>query len=355
MLQGLNSFLEAADSSISSSRFSSFNNSPEEQPLLGEHSEPVQYSHSPGSSLHEIPSSSLDPSPPSISSFPVTRVSDPHPSSNGVAPVDSGSTAWLQVFGSFILFMNSWGLQNSYGIFQTFYLDNDLTGHGTSAVSWIGSIQLFLTTFGCLPTGILIDRGYLRSLIATGTALEAIGLLLTSNSSEYWQFFLAQGICVGLGSGILALIPVALVSMHFRQKRMLATGIAATGANVAGIVYSLAMSSLFPAIGFPWAVRILALVVCVLNCICLPIMRLRRQDSEDKDTKFSLSHFKDLSYTAFVAAFTLLLASSFAPFFFVQDYALELGIDKNMGFYLLAIMNAANLIGRLGPNFLADW
>lgn len=49
-----------------------------------------------------------------------------------------------------------------------------------------------------------------------------------------------------------------------------------------------------------------------------------------------------------------MIASVYIPFFYIQDYALKLGIDHDMAFYLLSIMNAASLFGRLVPNWLAD-
>ena len=49
-----------------------------------------------------------------------------------------------------------------------------------------------------------------------------------------------------------------------------------------------------------------------------------------------------------------MIASVYLPFFYIQDYALRLGINEDMAFYLLSIMNAASLFGRLMPNWLAD-
>jgi MFS family permease len=64
-----------------------------------------------------------------------------------------------------------------------------------------------------------------------GTIFEVVGLLATSFSTKFWQLFLAQGVCVGIGSGMLGLLPVAVIALYFEDKRMLATGIAATGAS----------------------------------------------------------------------------------------------------------------------------
>jgi hypothetical protein len=114
-------------------------------------------------------------------------------------PIDQGTTAWLQVLGGFILFANSWGLPNTFGVFQTYYIDTLLPEHDAAAIAWIGSIQLFFTTIGCLPGGVLLDRGYLRSLVAVGTGLEVSALILTSFLKSYWSILFAQGGLYGCG------------------------------------------------------------------------------------------------------------------------------------------------------------
>ncbi|KAF1848111.1 MFS general substrate transporter [Cucurbitaria berberidis CBS 394.84] len=268
-------------------------------------------------------------------------------------PIDHGRVAWMQVLGGFILFANSWGLPNAFGVFQTYYVDTLMPDQDASSIAWIGSIQLFFTTIGCLPAGVLLDRGYLKSIIAVGTVLEVAGLVLTSLSKGFWPILFAQGVCMGVGSGLMALIPVAVLAMFFEKKRMLATGLASTGASVAGIIYTLSMRSLFISVGFSWAVRIFALIVLATNAIAFTVMKLQFQYGS-KGSKFSLHHFKDLPYSVFVVAFTLFVASSFVPFFFIQEYALQLGVSKDMAFNLLSIMNAANIFGRFVPNYIAD-
>ncbi|USP79834.1 hypothetical protein yc1106_07108 [Curvularia clavata] len=269
-------------------------------------------------------------------------------------PVDHGRIAWMQVLGGFILFANSWGLPNAFGVFQTYYLDTLMPGQDAAQISWIGSIQLFFTTIGCLPCGVLLDRGYLKSIILAGTLLELLGLLLTSFFHGYWPVFFAQGVCMGIGSGLLALVPVAVLAMFFERRRMLATGLASTGASVAGIVYSLAMRVLFTSVGFAWSIRIFALVILCTNTVAFAVMRLQPQGGEKKSSGFGLHHFKDAPYAVFVGAFALFVASSFVPFFFVQEYAIKLGVEKEMAFNLLSVMNAANIFGRFVPNFVAD-
>ena len=45
----------------------------------------------------------------------------------------------------------------------------------------------------------------------------------------------------------------------------------------------------------------------------------------------------------------------YAPFFYVQTYAIETGLaNPNLAFYLLSIINAASIFGRIIPGFVAD-
>lgn len=124
------------------------------------------------------------------------------------------------------------GLTNSFGVFETFYAENLLKTSSPSSISWIGSIQLFLTMFVGVLGGWFLDAGYLQTLLIVGSFLEVFGMFMTSLCTKYWQVLLAQGICVGLGSGLLGLTSVGVIPMYFSKKRMIATGIAATGSSL---------------------------------------------------------------------------------------------------------------------------
>ena len=62
---------------------------------------------------------------------------------------DGGLQAWLQVFGSWAILVATWGLVNSYGVFQAYYETKLLPDQSSSSISWIGSLQgalLFLVS-----------------------------------------------------------------------------------------------------------------------------------------------------------------------------------------------------------------
>lgn len=93
-------------------------------------------------------------------------------------------------------------------------------------------MQTFFNMFMGVLAGALLDSGYIRVAMITGAFLEVFGMFMTSLSSQYWHFILAQGLCVGLGSGLLSLTSLAIIPLYWQKRRMTAAGLAATGSGL---------------------------------------------------------------------------------------------------------------------------
>lgn len=165
------------------------------------------------------------------------------------------------------------GVINSFGVFQSYYVDN--LQQSPSNISWIGSVEIFLLFFIGTITGRLTDAGFFRALFLTGGVLIVGGALATSASSQYWQIFLAQGVCVGLGNGCLFCPAVAVVSTYFHRRRSLALGLGACGSSTGGVLFPIMVRQLLPLIGFDWTMRTIALVQAVLLSIAFLCLRPR--------------------------------------------------------------------------------
>ena len=128
--------------------------------------------------------------------------------------------------------MDTRGIVNTYGVYEAFYQANYLASEAPSNISWIGTVQGFLLIIVGVITGPLYDMGYLHVLISVGSVLIVLGLMMTSIATQYYQIFLALGICVGLGAGCLFVPSVAIVATYFTTKRAAATGLTAAGGSV---------------------------------------------------------------------------------------------------------------------------
>lgn len=197
---------------------------------------------------------------PSAASDEKTRATQQPTSNPDNGPPDGGRTAWLQVVGAFGVFFNSWGLLNTFGIFQTYYESGELFQTTSSNISWIGAVQAFLVLLGGLVSGPLYDRGYLRALISAGAFAAVFGHMMLSLIDEYWQAVLAQGICIGLGAGLMFTPAVSVLQTHFKAKLGLALGISAAGSSLGGIMYPVIFYRLIDRIAYPWTVRTIGLL-----------------------------------------------------------------------------------------------
>ncbi|KAL7952448.1 major facilitator superfamily domain-containing protein [Trichoderma compactum] len=249
---------------------------------------------------------------------------------------DTGVTAWLQVLGSFFLYFNSWGIINAFGVFETYYEQQILSHMSPSAIAWIASIQSALLMVVGVISGLLFDARYFYALLPTGTFLVVLGTMMTSLSKKYYQIMLAQGICVGAGASFLFIPSVAILPQYFKNKRALANGIAASESNIGGI-------------GFPWATRSIGFLSLATCAISIGVMRLRFR-TQEKRALLQLSAFKEAQCSLFCLACFVGFLGFYNFLVYVQPYAIKTGIaDVNLGFYLIAILNAASTFGRAGP------
>ena len=151
-------------------------------------------------------------------------------------PPDGGLHAWLSVVGACLVFFNAWGLVQAFGAYQSYYSTSLLESYSASNISWIGTIQAFLLVFVGIVTGPIFDRGYLRTLLLIGAALMVFGMMMLSLATDFYQVMLAQGVCVGLGSGVLYTPALAQITVSFTKHRALAIGLSTTGVGLGGIV-----------------------------------------------------------------------------------------------------------------------
>jgi MFS family permease len=240
-------------------------------------------------------------------------------------------------------------------VYQSYYETDLLRSHSASEISWIGTVQGFILVIFGVISGPIFDRGYFRALIFVGSFLVVIGMLLTSFAREYWQLLLTQGLCVGLGSSCLFLPSLSVVAAAFTKNRALAIGVVGAGGSVGSVIYPIVFSHLQPKIGFGWATRVITCINLLTLSISILIMQARPPPVKKPRALIDLSAFRSPVFVIFSTGLFLALLGLYVPFFFVIIYAERiLSIDENLSFYILVILNAASLFGRIVPGLLAD-
>lgn len=269
-------------------------------------------------------------------------------------PPNGGLTAWLQVAGAFMIFFNTWGLINTFAVFQTYYESGALFTQSSSNIAWIGSIQCFLLQLTGIVAGPIYDRGYLRLLLFAGSFLVVFGYMMLSLCKEYWQAMLAQALCVGFGSGLLFTPTVSLLPTWFSSHLGLAVGIGSSGASLGGVIYPIVLYRLIDHIGFPWAVRTVAFIALGTFSIHVIVMKQRIRPPKPRAV-IDWASFTDTPYIIFALAVLIVFIGNSVLIFYISYYPINKGFtDSSLGFYMVAIFNAASIFGRIAPNALSD-
>ncbi|KAI8255601.1 hypothetical protein K4K53_007902 [Colletotrichum sp. SAR 10_77] len=307
------------------------------------------------SSSHPSPSTSVifDTSDEDIEqNAPTKEASKTSPADADEPPPDGGLQAWTQAFMAHLVVVNTWGTINSFGIFQTFY--RDYLSRPASDISWIGSMQVFFLFVVGVFTGRLTDAGYFRTVFGIGSALVVLGSLTASFATEYWQLFLSQGLCIGLGMGGLFCPVMAVLSTYFKRRRNLAIGIAISGSATGGMIYPVMARQLLPKIGFGWTMRVMALVQLVTLLVANIFMRSRLRPRR-AGSLVELSAFKEKPYLLFTIGMFFNFWGVYFAFYYIGPFSRDkLSFSYDTSIDILMIMNGVGAIGRVIPGFLAD-
>ena len=188
-------------------------------------------------------------------------------------PPDGGFKAWTQLLLAHLTIFNTWGYINSFGVFQTYYVIT--LKEPPSAISWVGSVQIFLLFFIGTFSGRATSYGLFRTTFITGSILQLLGVFMTSLSTKYWHLFLAQGILTGLGNGLVFCPTISVASTYFSTKKSLALGLVASGTATGGLVFPVIVQQLLPKIGFPWTVRVIGFIMLAIMAATLTLTKPR--------------------------------------------------------------------------------
>ncbi|KAG6995708.1 riboflavin transporter MCH5 [Physcia stellaris] len=248
---------------------------------------------------------------------------------------EGGLRAWLVVVGSFSGMVASFGIMNTMGTFQTYLTTHQLASYSPSAVGWIFSLYVFLSFFCGVQIGPIFDAKGPQWIVAAGTGCLLAGIVGVAFSTEFWHFIITFSILCGLGTSLIFTPAVASIAHFFLIRRANATGIAATGGSVGGIIFPLMLQSLFPRIGFRYSTLIMALLIFFLLLLANVLIR-------------------DKIFTLTTMGVFFLEWGLFVPLSFISSYALRNGIDPSLSYQLLAVVNAGSVFGRWLPGYVAD-
>ncbi|KAJ5565005.1 major facilitator superfamily domain-containing protein [Penicillium frequentans] len=275
-----------------------------------------------------------------------STIPDPPP------PPDGGVQAWTQAVMGHLVCFNTWGYIASFGVFQAYYQSE--LGVSPSAISWVGSVQIFLIFFIGTFSGRALDAGFFYHVYYAGVFLQLLGVFMTSLATRYWQLFLAQGICTGLGSGLQFCPVMGIVATYFSSRRVFALAFGLVGSGTGGMLFPGLVKSLISSIGFGWTVRVLGFVMVATSIPATLLLRPRLPPRRSGPLVDWVA-FKEPTYILFIVGMFFNFWGLYFAFYYVGAFGRNvLGLTYSDSDTLIIVTNGAGIVGRLIPAYLAD-
>ncbi|KAJ7452197.1 major facilitator superfamily domain-containing protein [Mycena galericulata] len=292
------------------------------------------------------------------SSMPTTPKEDPEKVPSLSVPEfilpEGGREAWLTMAGAWMVQFCTFGYINAFGVYQDYYTREFLVNKTAADIRF--TILLLHYAMGVV-VGRAVDAGYFHHMMAVGSTLYVLCIFLLSlaHAGQFYQIFLAQAVGMGIFPALIFLPSFTIVSHHFKRRRALAMGIVTSGAACGGVVFPILLNQLNRHTNFTTAIRASGGVIGALLLFANLTMRTRllskiqavestveqQQVEQPLDWK---GMFTDIGYiSALVGAFFTSLGLFF-PFFYLQLYAVTKGVDKQLAFYLLTLLNGGSII-----------
>lgn len=221
------------------------------------------------------------------------------------------------------------------------------------------TVMMVFFAIGSVIFGRVIDRyGYWRPA-AVCILLLAAGFFAASRAQDIFQFTLAQGVLIGLGSSAMFSGLIADISHWFRKRRGVAVAVAASGNYFAGAIWPAVTPHFLEAYG--WRASYAGIGVFSLLAMLPLVLLLRRRigHTVEADQAAALQR-RALPLTAGQLQALLVLAgfgccmAMAMPQVHIVAYCMDLGFGVARGAEMLSVMLAAGIISRIGSGFIAD-
>jgi MFS family permease len=179
---------------------------------------------------------------------------------------------WRVVAVGFFLLLLMFGARLSFGL----YIKPLAEKFEATRAFISGSQSLYMMVYAifALITGSLADRYGPKKVVIAGSFLMGVGMLLTSQITSAWQYYLTYGLLVGIGSGAIYVPAIGAVSKFFTRKRNFALAITASGAGLGQYLFPPFIQIIFDLQGWQMGFFYTALFMLVFG-ISLPWILLK--------------------------------------------------------------------------------
>jgi MFS family permease len=235
-------------------------------------------------------------------------------------------------------------------------------GVARSAASLPYTMTMICFGFGGILMGRLSDRFGIIAPVASGAISLGIGYAAASQATSLWQFILAQGLLVGVGSSATFAPLLADTSLWFTRHRGMAVSIIASGSYLAGTVWPPVVQHFIQSEG--WRRTYLGIAVFCMATMLPLALALRRRSPLTETTAATPAAVSRsprplgmspaaLQTVLVIAGLSCCVAMSM-PQVHIVAYAGDLGHGPAPGAQMLSLMLGFGVVSRLASGWICD-
>ncbi|GAA94245.1 uncharacterized protein L969DRAFT_16467 [Mixia osmundae IAM 14324] len=262
--------------------------------------------------------------------------------------IPDGGYGWVVVACVFLTNSVTWGLNSTFGVYNSFYIANNYFSGGTDLrYAMIGGLSVSAALVMAPISNYLAKRIHFKAPIVLGIILTVLGQAFAGISRNIGELFVTQGLMFGVGIGLIFIPLLPIVSQFFLKRRALALGISAAGSGAGGLVLSNTTRLAIDNISIKWALVINALIslVVLVPCVILIKGRVKATGARFEPLQVSWIWHPSFCYV-WVWGFFSILGYILALYSLPAYATAGLGLSQTKGAALQSILAAGQMVGR---------
>jgi len=238
-------------------------------------------------------------------------------------------------------------------------------GWGRGAISSAALLNWVIFGLGSFVWGILSDRIGTRTVVLSGGALLGLGLVLSSQVTALWHFYVSFGLMVGIGVSAFYVPLTATATKWFSARRGLAVAIVSAGNGLGVLLLSPLSRWLISAYDWRSALLLLGQLAWL---VVIPAGLLVRNHPGDlgasaygdgparpvRPEMESRDVLRSVSFWTIAATHFACCSAHSGAIFHMVAHAMDQGVAKMAAATLLGASGFSSIFGRLGAGMLAD-
>ena len=243
----------------------------------------------------------------------------------------------------------------SYGVYLNYYLSNAIfTGASDISYAFVGGSNFGAALITAPGVNWLLRRFPTRTVMLSGCIIWAVGWISASFADTLWQLVLSQGVCIGVGLGLVWQPSTGVVSQWFQKRRSMAQGFTSAGSGVIGIIYSVSTTHMIEKLGLGWALRITGITSAV--CLVLATLLIRDRNKIVRPTihPFDTEILRRYQVWMVLGWSVFSLLGYMVLLYTLGDFGRTIGLNERQSGIVITMVNLGTAIGRMFVGVISD-